>query len=664
MLIQRIKAENYKTYLHLDLDLSVTDDKSIILIGGVNGGGKTTLFEAIYSALYGLKIDSVGKFRELFNAGVKDYENKPITLEISFTGLVLGTTQHYRLRRVYKIINGKPAESVQLDFGGSTYTYGSATPLKQRSLSEQVVDSIISANLPRDLSTYFLFDAMKTSELVKEGEINNLIRNNINSVMGFNKYIRLQMASEKLLSDEKAKRMEDENQAKAYKELTLKIQLAESQLVQLKSNYDKVLQYSNDNKDLYVQAKKGADNEAVAKSKLENVKKKLQNLKRAEQEYRSHLDNTIKGLESDVIIPKLAFVIAHEIEQILNVKDGIEESKKNRLNEEQISTITHQVVDIIKKHYDVGQDISIKGIVDEIIYNQEDPQHLGDKYYYLDRNDVDTLKEFVKTNGNPMLQIDEQKRNLDMEVEEEPRLREDVVMYQQQISGNNYAIIKLYEDNEQKIYQIKGQIDQKLKDIEQMRKEMQKYDYQVRQEPDPKFETLQKLPDYFKKLSSNLLHRRKHDIEQKMREYLNVNMVSYKNMIGRVDLSQKPEDDEIQFKIYHISGNEISLNQLNAGSKQMVMQVLLKVLYELGDYDPPVMIDTVMGVLDRASRETILKNYFPDLSRQTILLSTDTEIEEKDFSMLKPYISKVYTLHRDLEKQCTTITEDYFDAKL
>lgn len=42
MLIQRIKISNYKTYLSLDLDLTVDDDRPIILIGGANGGGKTT----------------------------------------------------------------------------------------------------------------------------------------------------------------------------------------------------------------------------------------------------------------------------------------------------------------------------------------------------------------------------------------------------------------------------------------------------------------------------------------------------------------------------------------------------------------------------------------------------------------------------------------------
>ena len=69
MIIKRIKARNFKTYLNLDLDISVDPDSPIILIGGVNGGGKTTLFESIYGALYGLQIHSARQFKELLTQG-------------------------------------------------------------------------------------------------------------------------------------------------------------------------------------------------------------------------------------------------------------------------------------------------------------------------------------------------------------------------------------------------------------------------------------------------------------------------------------------------------------------------------------------------------------------------------------------------------------------
>ncbi len=93
------------------------------------------------------------------------------------------------------------------------------------------------------------------------------------------------------------------------------------------------------------------------------------------------------------------------------------------------------------------------------------------------------------------------------------------------------------------------------------------------------------------------------------------------------------------------------------------MQVLLKALHQFGDYNPPVMIDTVMGYLDEDSRASLLENYFPTLSHQTILLSTDSEIRtHKDLIKIQEFISKKYTHERDKVNQLTNVREGYFNA--
>jgi DNA sulfur modification protein DndD len=256
--------------------------------------------------------------------------------------------------------------------------------------------------------------------------------------------------------------------------------------------------------------------------------------------------------------------------------------------------------------------------------------------------------------------LDNEREAIDMDLAELPRKREQLLSLEKELSGLDYNLITLYEDNEKRLKDLKAKIDEADKDIKKLTEEIATFDYDIPQIPDPQFDMLCKLPGFFKAVSAKLLASKRKSIEQMMKEQLNLNLVVYAGVIGRVDLSSDG-NEEVSFKMYHQNGNEIYLSQLNAGAKQTVMQVLLKVLYNLGDYEPPVMIDTVMGVLDKESREVILEHYFPDLAHQTILLSTDTEITtEHDFDRLQAYVAKTYTLHRDKQNQCTTITEDYF----
>ena len=664
MKLKRIYIENYKTYRKLDLNLEVTDERPIILIGGANGCGKTTLFDAIYHTLYGLQITNRRQFEEIFNSGVKNevgMVDRSIVLEVTFSGRVLGQETPYKLRRSYLYTGERVLESVVLNMDGNTYTYGSGSTVAQRSTNEMIVNKIISANLPAELSNYFLFDAMKTSDLVKEEQINKLIMKNINSVMGFNKYTQLENAASVYLDEKKAERLENENMRKEYIHLTRQKVKLEKEVAQLNDDYNAALNYANEHKQQYEQLKEGRNSDDVVRDKMRQIEESINNYAKKEKEYRQDADTISKEIELKVIMPKLANIISTEVELILNEKEDVSAARGNILNAQQIEMVTESVVSLLQERYPQMGKISIGEIVEEIKRAQDNSDDYNDKYSYLNEADTNVLRNLVQQSyTNPFLSLDERRGSLELELADMPKKNEQLEEYKRVLIGKDYSIIELYEANDRKISELKTKMVEKKNDIKELERKISTYDYDMPQVPDPQYDMLCKLPSFFKSLSRKLLQAKKANIERMMKEQLNINLVIYAGYIGRVELSAD-DSDEISFKMFHKNGNEIYLSQLNAGAKQTVMQVLLKVLYELGDYDPPVMIDTVMGVLDKESREVIINHYFPDLAHQTILLSTDTEITtETDFKKIVAYVAKTYTLHRDQEQQCTMVSEDYF----
>lgn len=663
MQIQHISAENYKTYLHLDLDISVEKDRPIILIGGANGGGKTTLFDTIAGALYGLEIKDKKTFRELLNSAIEDTNNQKIILSISFMGYAGDSLNQYKLTRTYACIEDKVSENVTLLWDSNKFSYGTYSSIDQKKDMESTINSIIKANLPKELSNYFLFDAMKTGELVKEEQLSGLIQNNIQSVMGFYKYSQLQKASQLLLEEENAKRLKDKEQKREYEQVVKDKEKAEQEKKNLEKILSDALEYAADNKQHIEQLRKGQkDNEAI-QEKIKRIQTRINNIVEEEKEYVNKAQLIVQEIEKKVFFPKLADLIKNEVELILQSKKEIENANRDILSKEKLEQLTKKIVHIIQEQYTVQGRIDTESIVEEL-ENSQKHNNIKDKYDYLNRTDIEKLSSLINhiSNNEWSFMIGEKER-LNKEIDNLPMEKNRLETYKKQLSGDDYSLIKQYEKNDQTILQTKDFIKEKERTIKEFERQIEKYDYQIPTEPDPKYDLLCRLPNYFKNMSKRLLNSKKKAIEQRMQEELNKNLVIYQGMIDRVVLSD--EKDNITFKMYHKQGNEIYLSQLNAGAKQTVMQVLLKVLYELGDYDPPVMIDTVMGVLDQESRDSIIENYFPDLASQTILLSTDTEIrKEGDFVKLAPFVSKVFTLHRDKEKQCTTISNDYFGIEL
>jgi len=664
MLIQRIKVSNYKTYLDLDLDLTVDEERPIILIGGSNGGGKTTLFEAISGALYGLKIENKDHFMELVNQGAFGQVKPEISLQITFSGKVLGQEQKYILKRTY-VLNpaGKPLESVSLNMNGNMFVYGTMTAPKERIKNEQEVNKIIKANLPQELSQYFLFDAMQSSELLKKNVFAQTIRDNFENVLGFKKYLQLKRAAEKLQQEWAQLRLQAEQEAAEYNELVSQKEKYTAELNACIAEQDSLYKYLTSMETEYQKAKEGAQQSATLNKRIADISAKIDDVVNRAASYADDIKGFMENVEVNVFLPKLASNLTVEINNILRIKNELQQSSTGSYPLETLRDVTGKIIEYLKELSLCSPDVDEENVVKHMVAVQNTTNR-QDPFDFLDSSEIAALKSLVSRGANnQFVSLYRQRQDLEVLLATIDEMRTEKKNLEQTRAGGNEFIISSYEESQRKLEKAKVSEGQLKQEIQKLENRIHRFDVQIQQEPDLKYDTLVKLKPFFEKVADSLLKKKKAQIESEMQQQLNRLLVSYKGHIGRVELSDSMENFNI--KIFHTKGNQISLNQLNAASKQIFIQVLLKVLRNLGDYNPPVMIDTVMGVLDNESREMLFEEYFPNLAEQTILLCTTSEVRpDSDYKKLEAFISKTFTLHRDVEEQKTTVSDGYFGIEL
>lgn len=587
-----------------------------------------------------------------------------ISLQITFVGKVLGQQQKYILKRIYQLNpQGRPLESVSLNMNGNMYVYGTMTAPKERVRAEQEISKIIKANLPQELSQYFLFDAMQSSELLKKNVFQQTIRDNFENVLGFKKYLQLKRASEKLQQEWAQQRLEAEQEAKEYNNLCSQKEGLVAEMNACLAEQDRLYKYMASVEDEYQRAKEGAQQAMNLNKRIQDVTGKIRAITDEAADYAENLKTFIENIEINVFLPKLASNLSQEINNILRVKEQLLKQSTGAYPIETLRDVTAKIIDYLKELSLCSQAVDEENVVAHMVALQN-TTNAQDPYDYLDDAEVEALNELPKKGGgNQFVTLDRKRQDMEIQLANLDNLRTEKRTLEQTQAGGNNLLIANYEDAKRTVEKLKIQEDSFKSEILRLEKRIHQYDVQIQQEPDLKFDTLVKLRPFFDKVADSLLKKKKAQIETEMQSQLNKLLVSYKGHVARVELSDSMENFNI--RLYHSAGNEISLNQLNAASKQIFIQVLLKVLRNLGDYNPPVMIDTVMGVLDNESRDALMEEYFPQLAEQTILLCTTSEIRtDSDYVKLEPFISKTYTLHRNVEEQNTTVAEGYFGISL
>ena len=165
----------------------------------------------------------------------------------------------------------------------------------------------------------------------------------------------------------------------------------------------------------------------------------------------------------------------------------------------------------------------------------------------------------------------------------------------------------------------------------------------------------EKIYQFIDDLIPNLYKLKMHQLEDEMTHVFRE--LSHKRQVSRITLEK-----DATARLWGRGGQELDFDK-SAGEAQIFATTLLAALANISGVDAPLVVDTPLGRLDSLHRENILRFWTRDSSRQVILLSQDEEIDAVQYQRLKPSILKSYLLdHRDMGNGIgqTTAHEGYF----
>ncbi|MFH7565412.1 DNA sulfur modification protein DndD [Oceanimonas smirnovii] len=137
---------------------------------------------------------------------------------------------------------------------------------------------------------------------------------------------------------------------------------------------------------------------------------------------------------------------------------------------------------------------------------------------------------------------------------------------------------------------------------------------------------------------------------------------SYKKLARKEDLQLSASINPATFDVELMDEHGIKINRkaMSAGEKQIYAISILEALGRTSGRKLPIIIDTPLGRLDSHHRDKLVENYFPTASHQVVILSTDTEIDKNYINLIRDDIARTYEICFDGTTKSSTLKEGYF----
>lgn len=648
MKISRLTLYNFGIYAGINT-FDLCCDKPVILIGGMNGRGKTTILEAILIGLYGRRSFAFDESGLSFPAYLKRLVNtadgiNTAKVELEFTLSEENTIHTYLVIREWNLLTQIP--------------YLKTTVLKN-SVYDQLLseswDLFIEEILPNAIAPFFFFDGEKISDLANSND-DAYMKDSIKSLLGIS-VIETAINDIQRIIKKKKKSNKFESHSKELMEYEAKVSKADAKLKSAKEEAGQLdvkrIQLENE---LNIAENKFA---AMGGSLATNRKKLLDKQIRLDE----NLDR-INAAILEMAAEDLPLLMTMPL--LVKILDAATVEKERR----NIQSALEQLPSLFRS-YDKNKHLSLNVNVEDFIEyvrnkTSDTPPvyNLTDHGYFQLQTLCSTLQKKKQQEATELLlsrrkilaekEEIENYLSIDVNESEAGMVYKDILSNTAKLATVNEQLRSAKAIKEACNAQFEELSRQQAKVIEKAVGDMEGADDEKRTMIYAGY-SIDILQDYKVRLQSQKINLLAVTMSDCLRR-----LVSKQNLIEEI----KIDENTLQFHYYNDKGEIINHSSFSAGEKQLLVIAMLWALGICSKKQFPVIIDTPLARLDSVHRKALITNYIPKASEQIILLSTDEEIYGEAYQLLAPHIGKEYTLQYDEDTKQSSIEMGYFGGQI
>ena len=633
-------------------------DKPIVLIGGLNGGGKTTLLDALQLCLFGphARISNRGTlaYQEYLSRSIyRDGSTSEASIRISFRHMVEGREEQYTLHRSWRR-NGSGCKE-----RFTVLKNGTSEPTLADNWASQVEEFF-----PANIAHLFLFDGEQVEGYASQQDSSSLIAAGIQNLLGLDVVDQLE---KDLLVYERRKRSENQDDP-----LNAEITALQDVLRDLRKRIDALKQERAALRTHRIDRQKRALREAEDKyrklggtlyDQRDEIERRWIEAKQAVKEGESAL--------RDIAVGATPLLLIRVLLESAESRDRHEE--ECRRARELFDTLTARDRAALKHLRSLNADRNtINGLKKFLAANRAEQQTLGKKETVLNvsaevRDDLHTL---LKGGLHAVTEdIEKLLKRQEELAEEETQAR----IEHENVPGADTIAVAAEERNTlrneiaelQALYEAMGQDilrqEHELERNEQSVSRLIEDDIKAKGARDDRARMLHhasKVRTTLGAFRRAVIKRHVHRIEQLVLE-------SYQQLLRKSALVTRLTIDPESYTLtlFGRDGDVLSVERLSAGERQLLAIAMLWGLAKASGRPLPTAIDTPLGRLDSGHRMHFVERYLPYASHQVLLLSTDEEIVGKYLERLNPWIGRKYQLSHDDAAGKTRIRSGYLELQ-